>query len=62
MLVFACMTGSAETLQIGQALVKGKVLVDEKGVSKRNIDDFFFNIIQRKELNIYGSLSVNKPA
>ena len=25
------------------------------GVSKRNIDDFFFTIIQKKELNIYGS-------
>lgn len=24
------------------------------GVSKRNIDDFFFTIIQKKELNIYG--------
>lgn len=25
------------------------------GISKRNIDDFFFTIIQKKELNVYGS-------
>ena len=30
------------------------------GVSKRNIDDFFFTIIQKKELNIYGSRNAMK--
>ena len=30
------------------------------GVSKRNIDDFFFTIIQKKELNIYGSRNAVK--
>ena len=30
------------------------------GVSKRNIDDFFFTIIQKKELNIYGSRNALK--
>ena len=35
----------------------GVVLI---GVSKRNIDDFFFTIIQKKELNIYGSRNAMK--
>ena len=30
------------------------------GVSKRNIDDFFFTIIQKKELNIFGSRNALK--
>ena len=30
------------------------------GVSKRNIDDFFFTIIQKKELNIFGSRNAMK--
>lgn len=30
------------------------------GVSKRNINDFFFTIIQKKELNIYGSRNALK--
>ena len=30
------------------------------GVSKKNIDDFFFTIIQKKELNIYGSRNAMK--
>ncbi len=30
------------------------------GVSKRNIDDFFFTIIQKKELNVYGSRNAMK--
>ncbi len=30
------------------------------GVSKKNIDDFFFTIIQKKELNIYGSRNALK--
>lgn len=30
------------------------------GVSKRNIEDFFFTIIQKKELNIYGSRNAMK--
>lgn len=30
------------------------------GVSKRNIDNFFFTIIQKKELNIYGSRNALK--
>ena len=30
------------------------------GVSKRNIDDFFFTIIQKKELNLYGSRNAMK--
>ena len=30
------------------------------GVSKRNLDDFFFTIIQKKELNIYGSRNAMK--
>lgn len=36
----------------------GKVVLI--GVSKRNIDDFFFTIIQKKELNIYGSRNAMK--
>ncbi|MGL4789837.1 MAG: zinc-binding alcohol dehydrogenase family protein [Anaerotignaceae bacterium] len=36
----------------------GKVVLI--GVSKRNIDDFFFTIIQKKELNIYGSRNALK--
>lgn len=30
------------------------------GISKQNIDDFFFTIIQKKELNIYGSRNALK--
>ena len=30
------------------------------GVSKRNLDNFFFTIIQKKELNIYGSRNAMK--
>ena len=30
------------------------------GVSKRNIDDFFFTIIQKKELNVFGSRNAMK--
>ena len=30
------------------------------GVSKKNIDDFFFTIIQKKELNVYGSRNAMK--
>lgn len=30
------------------------------GVSKKNLDDFFFTIIQKKELNIYGSRNAMK--
>lgn len=38
---------------IDAACFGGKVVLI--GVSKKNIDDFFFTIIQKKELNIYGS-------
>ena len=30
------------------------------GVSKRNLDNFFFTIIQKKELNVYGSRNAMK--
>ncbi len=43
---------------IDAACYGGRVVVI--GVSKRNIDDFFFTIIQKKELDIYGSRNALK--
>lgn len=52
--------GMPQTFQncIDAACFGGRVVVI--GVSKRNIDDFFFTIIQKKELNIYGSRNAMK--
>ena len=43
---------------IDAACFGGRVVL--VGISKRNIDDFFFTIIQKKELNIYGSRNALK--
>ena len=47
--------GLPQTFQncIDAACFGGRVVLI--GVSKQNIDDFFFTIIQKKELNVYGS-------
>ena len=52
--------GMPETFMncIDAACFGGRVVLI--GVSKRNIDDFFFTIIQKKELNIYGSRNALK--
>lgn len=52
--------GMPQTFQncIDAACFGGRVVLI--GVSKRNIDDFFFTIIQKKELNIYGSRNAMK--
>jgi len=52
--------GMPQTFQncIDAACFGGRVVLI--GVSKRNIDDFFFTIIQKKELNIYGSRNALK--
>lgn len=52
--------GMPESFQscIDAACFGGRLVVI--GVSKRNIDDFFFAIIQKKELNIYGSRNALK--
>lgn len=52
--------GIPETFQncIDAACFGGRVVLI--GVSKRNIDDFFFTIIQKKELNLYGSRNALK--
>lgn len=52
--------GMPQTFQnyIDAACFGGRVVLI--GVSKRNIDDFFFTIIQKKELNIYGSRNTLK--
>lgn len=52
--------GMPNTFQncIDAACFGGRVVLI--GVSKRNIDDFFFTIIQKKELNIYGSRNAMK--
>ncbi len=52
--------GLPQTFQncIDAACFGGRVVLI--GVSKRNIDDFFFTIIQKKELNIYGSRNAMK--
>lgn len=52
--------GMPSTFQncIDAACFGGRVVLI--GVSKRNIEDFFFTIIQKKELNIYGSRNAMK--
>lgn len=52
--------GMPETFQncIDAACFGGRVVLI--GVSKRNINDFFFTIIQKKELNIFGSRNAMK--
>lgn len=52
--------GMPETFQncIDAACFGGRVVLI--GVSKRNIDDFFFTVIQKKELNLYGSRNAMK--
>lgn len=52
--------GMPNTFQncIDAACFGGRVVLI--GVSKRNIEDFFFTIIQKKELNIYGSRNAMK--
>lgn len=52
--------GMPQTFQncIDAACFGGRVVLI--GISKRNIDDFFFAIIQKKELNIYGSRNALK--
>lgn len=52
--------GLPETFQncIDAACFGGRVVLI--GVSKRNINDFFFTIIQKKELNIFGSRNALK--
>ena len=52
--------GMPQTFQncIDAACFGGRVVLI--GVSKRNIEDFFFTIIQKKELNIYGSRNAMK--
>lgn len=52
--------GIPETFQncLDAACFGGKMVLI--GVSKRNINDFFFTIIQKKELNIYGSRNALK--
>lgn len=52
--------GMPQTFQncIDAACFGGRVVLI--GVSKRNLDDFFFTIIQKKELNIYGSRNAMK--
>lgn len=52
--------GMPETFQncIDAACFGGRVVLI--GVSKRNINDFFFTIIQKKELNLYGSRNAMK--
>jgi 2-desacetyl-2-hydroxyethyl bacteriochlorophyllide A dehydrogenase len=52
--------GMPQTFQncIDAACFGGRVVLI--GVSKRNLDDFFFTIIQKKELNIYGSRNALK--
>lgn len=52
--------GMPQTFQncVDAACFGGRVVLI--GVSKRNIDDFFFTIIQKKELNIYGSRNALK--
>ena len=52
--------GLPETFQncIDAACFGGRMVLI--GISKQNIDDFFFTIIQKKELNIYGSRNALK--
>lgn len=52
--------GLPQTFQncIDAACFGGRIVL--VGVSKRNIDDFFFTIIQKKELNVFGSRNAMK--